>query len=246
MPKSRRITRNTVFAKHEPIGLIERIDISKETREKYKDVCKRRSLYKPKYRPVQTHEPYSGHMDDFITEMIDKAITARLVERTRTLADRLAQPPPPLLSRIADNRPLEDRIGDYLPEMEEKYPAVELSFKKKFRERRIKEHLSMLNPTLDRLQPVFVYLDSEQAYNDIAKTDIDAAWEWFNKLQDLSIHIETVGHQWKTNKPWRDLKGLCKRIGKVNMSDFSRRRKEIARELIQINPTVPSYTLPTN
>ena len=104
----------------------------------------------------------------------------------------------------------------------------------------------MLNPTLDRLQPVFVYLDSEQAYNDIAKTDIDAAWEWFNKLQDLSIHIETVGHQWKTNKPWRDLKGLCKRIGKVNMSDFSRRRKEIARELIQINPTVPSYTLPTS
>ena len=48
MPKSRRITKNTVFAKHEPIGLIERIDISKETREKYKDVCKRRSLYKPK------------------------------------------------------------------------------------------------------------------------------------------------------------------------------------------------------
>ena len=45
MPKSRRITKNTVFAKHEPIGLIERIDISKETREKYKDV----HLIKPSF-----------------------------------------------------------------------------------------------------------------------------------------------------------------------------------------------------
>ena len=78
---------NTVYAKDEPLSLIERINISKETREKYKDVCKIRRLPKPRVPTVQTHAPYPGHMEDYINEMIDKAINHRLVQRTRTLAE---------------------------------------------------------------------------------------------------------------------------------------------------------------
>ena len=238
---------NTVYAKDEPLSLIERIDISKETREKYKDVCKIRRLPKPRVPIVQTHAPYPGHMEDYINEMIDKAINHRLVQRTRTLVERLASPPAPLLSRLTDPRPLADRIADHIDDANDKYPELpDISFKKKFRERRIQEHLSILEPTIKRLEPVFRYLDTEEAYQEIVKEDIDAAWLWFNQLQDLSIHMEKVGHQWKTNKPWRDLKGICKRIGKVDMKDLNRRLKEVAKELIVLNPTVPSFTLPSN
>ena len=240
-------TKNTVYTKDEPLSLIEHIDISKETREKYKDVCKIRRLPKPRVPNVQTHAPYSGHMEDFINEMIDKAINHRLVQHTRTLAERLANPPAPLLSRLTDPRPLADRIADHIDDATDKYPELpDISFKKKFRERRIQEHLSMLEPTIKRLEPVFRYLDTEEAYQEIVKEDIDAAWLWFNQLQDLSIHMEKVGHQWKTNKPWRDLKGICKRIGKVDMKDLNRRIKEVAKELIVLNPTVPSFTLSSN
>lgn len=246
MPKA--ITKNTVFAKNEPLGLRERIDISKETREKYKDVCKRRPVPKPRNIKVVTHPPSPGHLERYIDDMIAKTVSHHLLVRTRTLAERLANPPPPLLTRITDNRPLAERIGDHIDEMKEKYPEIDhsLSFKKKFRERRIKEHTSMLNPTIDRLLPVFKYLDTAEAYDKIAKEDIDSAWVWFSQLQDLSIHFETVGHQWKTNKPWRDLKGLCKRVRNVNMKDFNRRKTEIAREVIKLDLTVPPFTLPTN
>ena len=139
MPKA--ITKNTVFAKNEPLGLRERIDISKETRAKYKDVCKRRPLPKPRNKLVITSPPLPGHFEQYIDEMIAKSVSHHLVMRTRTLADRLANPPPPLLTRIADNRPLAERIGDHIDEMEEKYPEIDasLSFKKKFRERRARE-----------------------------------------------------------------------------------------------------------
>ena len=58
--KYRKTTNTTVYAKDKPLSLIERIDISKETREKYKDVCKIRRLPKPSAPTVQTHAPYPG------------------------------------------------------------------------------------------------------------------------------------------------------------------------------------------
>ena len=162
------------------------------------------------------------------------------------MAERIANPPPPLLTRLTDNHPLADRISDHIDEAKEKYPELpDISFKKKFRERRIQEHLTMLEPTIKRLEPVFRYLDTEEAYHEIAKEDIDAAWLWFNQLQDFAIHMVNVGHQWKTNKPWRDLKGICKKIGRVDMKDFNRQKVQVAKEVILLNLTVPGFKLPS-
>ena len=169
MPKA--ITKNTVFARHEPIGLIDRIDISKETQEKYKDVCKRRPQMKPKKYEYHTRPAHPESLERTIQHLVDKAIDNAVLMRQRRLEDRLSNPRP-LASRISDSRPLSERLGEVEEEMKEKYPALpDVDFKKKFRQDRIKEFKNILGPTIDRFMAFFKWLDTEEADAPVREKD---------------------------------------------------------------------------
>ena len=242
MPKA--ITKNTVFARHEPIGLIERIDISKETQEKFKDVCKWRPLLKPKKVVVHTKPAHPDSLERTIAHLIEKAVDSRILMRQRRLQERLSNPIP-LADRLTDSRPLSERLGEFEEEMAQEYPALPaLDFKKKFRQDRIREFKNVLKPVNDRLTPVFVWLDTDEAKGCIKEEDYGKLWDWFERLQDIEIHIDVVGHQWKKSKPWRDLRGACKAIKNVDFRDFNRRKIDIAKELLEKRITIPDFVVP--
>ena len=242
MPKA---TKNTVYARNEPLGLIERIDISKETREKYKDVCKRRPQMKPKKYIVHTHPAHPDSLERTIQHLVDKAIDNAVLMRQRRLEDRISNPRP-LASRITDSRPLSERLEEAQIEMDEKYPELpSIDFKKKFRQDRIKEFHNILGPTIDRFTPIFKWIDTEEGYNSLKEEEVDKLWDWFSKLQDIELNLEHVGHQWKKSKPWRDLRGACKSLKNVDCKDFNRRKLDIVRQLLGKDIRLPEFVLPT-
>ena len=130
--------------------------------------------------------------------------------------------------------------------MSQKYPALpKVDFKMKFREDRIAEFKRILTPVIDRLLPFYVWLDTDDAITRMTKEEHTTLWDWFSKLQDIDIHLDVVGHQWKKSKPWRDLRGACKAIKNVDFKDFNRRKVEIAKQLLQKQITIPDFVVPT-
>ena len=137
------------------------------------------------------------------------------------------------------------RMDQYELEIQQqRFPALpNINFKKRKLQDRTKEMSPVIGVTLTRLQPVFEYLDEGYARNDLPEAVLDGMWKWYNQLLQLEEHFEELGQQWKKNKFWRDLKGLCSRIGKVDMTNFSERKKDIVLELHGLDIHVPEFKL---
>lgn len=204
MPK---VPRNrTVFAKHEPAGLLERITISDPHR--FADVGKPRRVYNPPSKPL-IRRPFDPEIAREAQEEIErKSLLARLLQERRLL-DRISDPKPPLIDRI------DMRAG---PSFDEPKPLPDLHFCKTKILLCVKEYNDIFGATADRLEPLY------------AKLELDGrkvAPETFDKLKQLAEEFDTLYYGLEkrarklTNKQWRYIKRDLKRIGTVSFTNLS-------------------------
>jgi len=66
----------------------------------------------------------------------------------------------------------------------------------------------------------------------------DSVWKWFNRLQDIIIELDEIGHK-LIAKEWRVLKDACKRLKNVDFSKLTTRIPEICKALLELNITIP-------
>jgi len=63
-------------------------------------------------------------------------------------------------------------------------------------------------------------------------------WEWFRKLEDKISEVEKKDHM-ITAKEWRLLKGACKYLRSVDLSEPKTRVPEICQTLLELNIYIP-------
>ena len=112
----------------------------------------------------------------------------------------------------------------------------ELHFRKNKKLLRIKEYKELLEPTLDRILPFFTKMSENKTWAE--DPQYDSLWKWFNRLQDIIIELDKIGHK-LTAKEWRILKGACKRLKNVDFSKPATRVPEICKALLELNITIP-------
>ena len=100
----------------------------------------------------------------------------------------------------------------------------------------IKEYKELLEPTLDRILPFFTKISENKIWAE--DPQYDSLWKWFNRLQDIIIELDEIGHK-LTAKEWRILKGACKRLKNVDFSKPATRVPEICKALLELNITIP-------
>ena len=66
----------------------------------------------------------------------------------------------------------------------------------------------------------------------------DSPWKWFNRLQDVIIELDKIGHK-LTAKEQRMLKGTCRHLKDVDLSKPATRVPEICKALLELNITIP-------
>lgn len=239
MPKHA-TAKHSVIARNEVTSLYERISLSKETRDRYKDVCRPRKIRKPEHKPIihRTHTTaeWVAIQRAQREEAAAQELFSRLTMEERKLEDRISSPPPPLIERIAPVRP------DYQP------PAPipkRLRFRKESKIRRIPEFKPLINATYIRLKPLFEKLQKEEAKlilglaARVPKEHQDLLWVWWNAFQEICADIDEDGHRY-THSQFRDISGACKRIKPVPFHDLERRLPEICSELVELKITFPT------
>jgi len=112
----------------------------------------------------------------------------------------------------------------------------ELHFRKNKKLLRIKKYKELLEPTLDRISPFFTKISENKTWAE--DPQYDSLWKWFNRLQDIIIELDEIGHK-LTAKEWRILKGACKRLKNVDFSKPATRVPEICKALLELNITIP-------
>jgi len=112
----------------------------------------------------------------------------------------------------------------------------ELYFRKNKKILRIKEYKELLEPTLDWISPFFTKMSENKSWAE--DPQYDSLWKWFNRLQDIIIELDEIGHK-LTAKKWRILKGTCKRLKNVDFSKPATRVPEICKALLELNITIP-------
>ena len=237
MPKA---NKHSVIARNDITALYERITPSKAVRNKYKNVCKQRRYPKPHtakvISPNITSEELAEIQQEYQQHVADKSLLSRLLTEYRQLEDRISNPPPPLIERIAER-------DEYKP------PAPlskDINFHKTKILKRIKEFKPVLAVTLERLDPIFLAFedDDEREEQGIAprvpKATRDALWKWQQRLEEIFTNLEKdeVGHH-IGNKNWRVLGGICKKIGTVSVKDSEKRLVEISNDLLSKKITIP-------
>jgi len=100
----------------------------------------------------------------------------------------------------------------------------------------IKEYKELLEPTLDCISPFFTKMSENKTWAE--DPQYDSLWKWFNRLQDIIIELDEIGHK-LTAKEWRVLKGTCKRLKNVDFSKLATRVPEIYKALLELNITIP-------
>lgn len=234
MPKA---AKNTVFARNEVTYRSERIKISKETRDKFANVCKRRKVPKPYNKPVVTPtltlQERLDHTRDWAEHTARQQELSRLVMERRRLEDRISSPPPPLIERIA------------APEYEPPAPIPEdIHFRKSWAILRIKEATKVFDGTREHLDPLFDKLKKEEARAVLGlaiRVSVELQeemWKWVGPFLDVHDKLKEYGHE-LTKKEWRDLFGALKRIGKVKFDHLDSRLVEICEELVALKLTFP-------
>ena len=112
----------------------------------------------------------------------------------------------------------------------------ELHFHKNKKLLHIKEYKELLEPTLDRISSFFTKMSENKTWAE--DPQYDSLWKWFNRLQDIIIELDEIGHK-LTAKKWRILKGACKRLKNVDFSKPATRAPEICKALLELNITIP-------
>ena len=131
-----------------------------------------------------------------------------------------------LLERIGMNSTSSTKLYDKLIEANPCWYKVdnlyfsscppELYFRKNKKLLCIKEYKELLKPTLDRILPFFTKMSENKTWAE--DPQYDSLWKWFNRLQDIIIELDEIGHK-LTAKKWRILKGACKRLKNVDFSN---------------------------
>lgn len=214
MPKVQNKNSRVVTAKDEPRGLIERISISKETRDRYKDVCKRRPAYKPKREVVKTHAADPEIMRQGDEDIARLGLLSRLLTEKRKLEDRISNPPP-LIERLATPPPV------FVPP-----PVVipkDAFFKKEYINRRVQEVRPILEAVKERFDPWVMNLSFFEGVHyhtgipGLSDEVLDKVWDTWKNFEDVYENFDKKpGHRW-TNATWRGIIGACKRMGRVSV-----------------------------
>ena len=69
----------------------------------------------------------------------------------------------------------------------------ELHFCKNKKLLRIKEYKELLEPTLDHILPFFTKISKNKTWAE--DPQYDSLWKWFNRLQDIIIELDEIGHK---------------------------------------------------
>ncbi|KAJ3739624.1 hypothetical protein EV360DRAFT_76828 [Lentinula raphanica] len=247
-------------------GLWERITIPKDKRKKYDHVGRPCYTKIPIYAPVHTHKltllqrlqisiSHKKYLAKLRKRHLKYIEQERLMNRLHNLPsqdydtspthkffpDPVYVPPPPIPSDLHFQR--SPTLAQRLEEPSQltpldTYPKQDAVLK------RIKEFEGVLQATKIRLEPVFRELNSEEykEYNGqafrISNQDRNSLWGWYNDLEDLYQDLDKRGHQ-LSNKNWREIKGICTKIGKVNFQSLYTRLPEICKELLDLNIVLP-------
>jgi len=155
--------------------------------------------------------------------------------KDKSLLERIGMDPTPstkLYDKLIEADPCWHKVDDF-------YFAScppELHFRKNKKLLRIKEYKELLEPTLDRILPFFTKMSENKTWAE--DPQYDSLWKWFNRLQDIIIELDKIGHK-LTAKEWRILKGACKRLKNVDFSKPATRVPEICKALLELNITIP-------
>jgi len=155
--------------------------------------------------------------------------------KDKSLLERIGMKPTPsteLYDKLVEADPCWHKVDDF-------YFAScppELHFRKTKKLLRIKEYKELLEPTLDRISPFFTKMSENKTWAE--DPQYDSLWKWFNRLQDVIIELDEIGHK-LTAKEWRMLKGACKRLKNVDFSKPATRIPEICKALLELNITIP-------
>ena len=93
-----------------------------------------------------------------------------------------------------------------------------------------------MEPTLDRISPFFIKISETKIWAE--DSQYDPQWEWFNRLQDITLELDEVGHK-LISKEWRLLEDACKHFKKVDFSCLATRVPEICKTLLELNISIP-------
>jgi len=238
MPK---VKKSDVTYYHHDITLApEHVVFTKEAKECTKHIGHPTKHYKPPPSvPLVQHillkEEYAEIRKEHEEHMSNMSLLNRLTKERDSLEKRIASSTS-LLDRIT---PCETK----LPTFSQPIPTS-LHFKQTKKILRIDEFQSIIRPTLNRLEPVFKALQSRVDSLPLPQEKLveeelnDPIWEWFNRLQDIEMNFEEIGHKFK-NSDWRKLKGACKRISKVSFNNPATRLVDIRKELLSLDITLP-------
>ena len=239
MPKATFTRRNyhSVLARNEVTALIERIDISRDIRERFADIGKPRKIAPPRSTKVKPHvltlEERLNLAEETVTEMAEKHLLHDLIKERNRL-DHLTTTPIPLIDRIT-------------PAREEYHPPAPIPDQLKFRKdkilKRIEEHKPMFEAVKARLGPYFNQLAEDMTGELIEPADNHKIWQWWGQFQDLYDNIDNVGHD-LTNKEWRGVKGAMRRIGRISLTNYTSKERsiEIGKELAALNLSFPAVS----
>jgi len=70
---------------------------------------------------------------------------------------------------------------------------LELHFCKNKKLLYIKEYKELLEPTLDRISLFFTKISENKSWAE--DLQYDSLWKWFNRLQDIIIELDEIGHK---------------------------------------------------
>jgi len=216
---------NIVTFKNAETGIRETLYLTPESCRKFKDVGKRRKTIIP--MPIPSPKPciLSKEESKALVEKHEKCAARQAllykVLKAKELLNKIPDPLPPL--------PLKLRIGPRISS-----PPLPIPIKLPFHQTRDFEEI--LKPTLDYILPFF---------NEMRKTKVwrkeqqyHPVWEWFRKLEDKISEIEKEDHM-ITAKEWRLLKGTCKYLRSVDLSEPETRVPEICQTLLELNIYIP-------
>ena len=155
--------------------------------------------------------------------------------KDKSLLERIGMDPTPstkLYDKLIEADPCWHKVDDFYFSS----CPPELYFRKNKKILHIKEYKELLEPTLDRISPFFTKMSENKTWAE--DPQYDSLWKWFNRLQDIIIELDEIGHK-LTAKEWRVLKGACKRLKNVDFSKPATRVPEICKALLELNITIP-------